>query len=115
MILRLKANVIVVGAGPVGLLACLLMDKFKIDYLAVERSTSLRQHPSAHWINMRSKEIFSEIPGLVKNVEALQEDWRYFAHYRYVERVLGKSLGSDNHFAPSIRDKLFSLKKYSQF
>ena len=65
MKLHLRADVIVIGCGPVGLLASLLMEKFGINYLAVEKSSSLRQHPSAHWINMRSKEIFSEIPGLV--------------------------------------------------
>lgn len=68
MKLHLRADVIVVGCGPVGLLASLLMSKLGINHIAVERSSTLRQHPSAHWINMRSKEILSEIHGLVEKV-----------------------------------------------
>jgi 2-polyprenyl-6-methoxyphenol hydroxylase-like FAD-dependent oxidoreductase len=34
----LTSKVAIVGGGPVGLLGCLLLEKFKIDYVCLEKS-----------------------------------------------------------------------------
>lgn len=60
----LTSKVAIVGGGPVGLLGCLLLEKFKIDYLCLEKSEKLRSHPSAHWVSAKSKQIMSQITGL---------------------------------------------------
>jgi putative polyketide hydroxylase len=55
----IQTEVVVVGGGPVGLTAAMLLEKFKIGYVVLEKNKSLRTHPSAHWINIRTKEIFA--------------------------------------------------------
>ena len=54
---RLETRVLVVGAGPVGILTGLLLDRLGIDFLIVERRPGLHQAPQAHVISSRSLEI----------------------------------------------------------
>lgn len=97
-----KTKVAVIGSGPVGLLASLLLEHYKIPFRTFEKCQSFRAHPSAHWISARSKQILSQIPGLTQKIDSIQENWNYFTHYRYVEKIGGYELGAMNHFTPSI-------------
>jgi len=65
-------KVAVVGAGPVGLLGCLLLESFNVDYACFEKADRLRSHPSAHWVSARSKQILSQIRGLPERIDAAQ-------------------------------------------
>ena len=58
---EIEKKVLIVGGGPVGLLCGLLCQKYKIDHLIIEKKQDLTSHPSAHYLNMRSMEILSEI------------------------------------------------------
>ena len=54
-------DVLIVGAGPCGLLAKLFLNKYNIQSIVVEKNPYLTSHPSAHYINMRSMEILAEL------------------------------------------------------
>jgi 2,4-dichlorophenol 6-monooxygenase len=46
-------EVIVVGAGPAGLVASLLLSKYHMPHMLVEQSAEPHNHPQAHFINCR--------------------------------------------------------------
>ena len=57
-------KVIVVGAGPVGLVASLLLSKYHVAHVLVEQLAEPDGHPQAHFINCRSMEILRELNAL---------------------------------------------------
>lgn len=60
----LRRKVAIVGCGPVGMLGSLILENLGIEYVALEKYTSPRSHPSAHWLSANSKAIMRQIPGL---------------------------------------------------
>lgn len=61
-------------------------------------------HPSAHYLNMRTMEVFSEIDGLAKEIYQETENINLFRFYKYCKRIFDKNglfLETD-HFYPSI-------------
>ena len=60
----IKKKIALVGCGPVGLLGSLLMEHYNIDYIAVDKLSTPRTHPSAHYISANSKCILQQIPSL---------------------------------------------------
>jgi 2-polyprenyl-6-methoxyphenol hydroxylase-like FAD-dependent oxidoreductase len=79
----LKTTTAIIGGGPVGLLGCLLLSKFNIDFLCFEQHEKLRSHPSAHWLSARSKQIIQQINNLHNKIDKNQEDFNNFKYYRY--------------------------------
>jgi 2-polyprenyl-6-methoxyphenol hydroxylase-like FAD-dependent oxidoreductase len=57
-------KVIVVDAGPVGLIASLLLSKYYVPHVLVEQLAEPDDHPQAHFINCRSMEILRELDPL---------------------------------------------------
>ncbi|TDH68178.1 hypothetical protein CCR75_004480 [Bremia lactucae] len=54
-----RSRVLVVGGGPVGLSTALLLEKvFNVPTRIVERKRSPTQHPQAHFMNLRTMEVF---------------------------------------------------------
>lgn len=53
----LETEVLIVGAGPSGLLMALLLRRLGVSALIVERGTRLRRAPAAHVVNARTLEI----------------------------------------------------------
>jgi 2,4-dichlorophenol 6-monooxygenase len=51
------ADVLVVGAGPTGLMATLLLRRLGVDVLCIERRPGPRREPAAHVVNARTFEI----------------------------------------------------------
>lgn len=47
-------QVVVVGAGPVGLVASLLLSNYHVPHVLVEQLAEPDTHPQAHFINCRS-------------------------------------------------------------
>jgi 2,4-dichlorophenol 6-monooxygenase len=58
---RVETPVLVVGAGPVGLAASLLLSRHGIEHLVVDRRPGPHRAPQAHVVNPRSLEIFRQI------------------------------------------------------
>ena len=54
-------EVLIIGAGPSGMVSALCLAKLGISSLVVERNTTLNPHPKAHELNARSIEILSEL------------------------------------------------------
>jgi len=50
-------SVLVIGGGPAGLLASILLARFDIDHIVIERRTGPQPAPAAHVINTRTMEI----------------------------------------------------------
>lgn len=50
--------VAVIGAGPTGLTASLLLSRLRVPHVILERRHALPTHPQAHFINYRTMEIF---------------------------------------------------------
>ncbi len=76
-------NVVVIGAGPVGLVASLLLSKYRIRHMLVEELNEPDDHPQAHFINCRSMEILRELDGLdqvIQSQSAPANEWRRFVY-----------------------------------
>jgi 2-polyprenyl-6-methoxyphenol hydroxylase-like FAD-dependent oxidoreductase len=57
-----RRRVIISGAGPTGLTSALLLAKYGVPSVVLERSSSLPNHPKAHCINQRTMEVFRGMP-----------------------------------------------------
>lgn len=53
-------KVLIVGGGPVGMAMAVLMERFEIEYLLVERSDGVTDHPKARGCNTRTMELFRQ-------------------------------------------------------
>ena len=60
MEISLKTNVLIVGAGPTGLLGSILLSQLGIDHVVIDRKTAINQAPAAHVINTRTLEIYRQ-------------------------------------------------------
>ena len=66
---KLGTDVCIVGCGPVGMVLKLMLDKFDINSVIIERDQEMPQHPKAHYLSFRTCEILSDL-GLGKNLKA---------------------------------------------
>lgn len=92
--------VLIVGAGPVGLVLSILLTKLGVKCCIIERSQQFKQHPQAHFINNRTMEVFRKLDGLSEEIEELQppvEQWRRFI---YCSTLSGPILGTVDHMQP---------------
>ncbi|NCF43647.1 MAG: hypothetical protein GWP70_02350 [Proteobacteria bacterium] len=64
-------DVLIVGAGPTGLCASLLLSQQGISHIVVERKAGVLQAPAAHVINTRTMEIFAQLGLPVAELYAL--------------------------------------------
>lgn len=88
-----ETRVLIVGAGPVGLVTGLLLDRLGVDFLIVERRQGLHQAPQAHVISSRTLEICRVVgidPMAVYAAGPPREDIRTV---RWVDRLVGRDLG----------------------
>ncbi len=110
--IALTHDVIVVGAGPVGLVASLLLSKYQVPHLLVEQLTEPDNHPQAHFINSRTLEVLRELDGLDQTVlaqSAPPDHWRRFVYCTRLSGLpalgqiepesAGSLLGVVDHFA----------------
>ncbi len=65
-------DVLVVGAGPVGLTASVLFQKMGIKTMVVDKRSTMNTHPKARSLNVRSVEIFR-----VLGIEAAIREWDF--------------------------------------
>ncbi len=68
--------VLIVGGGPTGLLASILLSKLDIDHVLVEQRTDIQQAPAAHVINTRTMEIYRQAGINVDDLYALDRHQR---------------------------------------
>ncbi|KAJ4798841.1 3-(3-hydroxy-phenyl)propionate/3-hydroxycinnamic acid hydroxylase [Rhynchospora pubera] len=100
--------VLIVGAGPVGLVLSMLLTKFGIKCAVLEKSLSFSRHPQAHFINNRSMEIFRKLDGLAEEIESSQPPVDLWRKFIYCTSLSGSILGSVDHMQPEDFEKVNS-------
>jgi 2-polyprenyl-6-methoxyphenol hydroxylase-like FAD-dependent oxidoreductase len=72
--------VAIVGAGPTGLTLSALLSRAGVQSVVLEKEPALTDHPQAHFINLRSMEIFRHAMGGVDaaiwKASPPKEQWR---------------------------------------
>ena len=104
---RTTTPVAIVGAGPVGLTLALLLSKFGVRSTVVERLPAPSVHPQAHFINVRSMEVFRSITNhkgrsvadAITSLARPRGEWSRFL-YSAGPLLNGTCLGSTQHFPP---------------
>ncbi|MEM7412367.1 MAG: FAD-dependent monooxygenase [Myxococcota bacterium] len=80
--------VLIIGAGPTGLVLSILLSRFGVDSLLVERNPSTCDHPQAHVVNQRSMEIFRAL-GIDEEIRAAALPLERGGHVRWVRSMSG--------------------------
>jgi len=55
-----RIKVMVIGGGPVGLAMAVMLDRFQIEFVLVERSPGISDHPKARGCDIRTMELFRQ-------------------------------------------------------
>lgn len=93
------SRVVIVGAGPVGATAALLLADHGIDTIVVERRTHPSAHPAAHVLSTRTLEIFREL-GLEHEVRRLSSRIYELRDAIYATTFAGPELGRVSIYEP---------------
>ena len=93
------SRVLIVGAGPAGATAALLLAEHGIDTLVVERRTAPSAHPAAHVLSTRTLEVFREL-GLEPDVRRLSSPIYQLRDIIYATSLSGPELGRITIFDP---------------
>uniref|UniRef100_A0A1D1YXN3 2,4-dichlorophenol 6-monooxygenase n=1 Tax=Anthurium amnicola TaxID=1678845 RepID=A0A1D1YXN3_9ARAE len=115
---EIHVPVLIVGAGPVGLVLSLFLTKLGIKCAVIEKSIAFSQHPQAHFINNRSMELFCKLDGLADDIQRLQPPLDLWRKFVYCTSLSGTILGSVDHMQPQDFEKLvspISVAHFSQY
>ncbi len=91
--MTIEVPVLIVGAGPVGLMAGLLLDQQGIDYRIVERRPALHHAPQAHVVSHRTLEICRSVGIDDGPIRAAGPAIGDSTTIRWVDRLAGRDLG----------------------
>ncbi|HXJ34819.1 MAG TPA: FAD-dependent monooxygenase [Candidatus Eisenbacteria bacterium] len=91
--MRLEAPVVIVGAGPSGMAAALLLSRLGIASLVVERRAAPQSAPAAHVVNARTFEIFRSAGVDMKAIAAACQDPADAGQVLWVTTLAGQELG----------------------
>lgn len=83
--------VLIVGGGPVGLAASILLSRHGVRSLLIERNQTTSQHPKATVLNARSMELFRQW-GIEAQVRAQGVPQEPMLHMRWVRSLSGEEL-----------------------
>jgi len=90
---QVEVPVLIVGAGPVGMMASILLERFGIGSLVVERREGPHRAPQAHMINPRSLEICRQARIDVDRLRALATPRADGSEVAWVTTLTGQELG----------------------
>jgi 2,4-dichlorophenol 6-monooxygenase len=91
---RLETSVLVVGAGPVGLTASILLAQQGIESLVIDRRDGPHRAPQAHVVNPRSLEIFRQMGLDMETLRSRATRREDGSRVRWMTRLDGEDLGS---------------------
>jgi putative polyketide hydroxylase len=83
--------VLIVGAGPVGLTAALLLARLGVRSMLVERRVSTSIHPRAKAINTRTMELY-RLMGLEERIRAAGSELTRSQYWLFVETLAGREI-----------------------
>ncbi|KAJ4839394.1 hypothetical protein Tsubulata_016848 [Turnera subulata] len=107
--------VLIVGAGPVGLVLSLLLTKLGIKCSIMEKSKAFSNHPQAHFINNRSMEVFRKLDGLAEEIQNSQPPVDLWRKFIYCTSLTGQILGSVDHIQPQDLENVVSPVSVAHF
>ncbi|KAJ4968259.1 hypothetical protein NE237_014960 [Protea cynaroides] len=107
--------VLIVGAGPVGLVLSIILTKLGVKCAVLEKSKTFSQHPQAHFINNRSMEVFRKLNDLAKEIQKLQPPVDLWRKFIYCTSLSGYILGSVDHMQPEEFEQEFSPVSVAHF
>ncbi|HYB98633.1 MAG TPA: FAD-dependent monooxygenase [Candidatus Limnocylindrales bacterium] len=90
---QLDVDVLIVGAGPVGLTAAMLLGRMGITAAIVERRPGPQRAPAAHVVNARTLEIFRQAGVDMDAIAAVSKDPADAGRVYWVDRLGGQVLG----------------------
>ena len=93
------SRVLIVGAGPAGATAALLLAEHGIDTLVIEQRVAPSTHPAAHVLSTRTLEIFREL-GLEHDVRRLSSRIYELRDIIYATSLTGPELGRITIYDP---------------
>lgn len=91
---RLDVDVLIVGAGPVGLTAALLLDRLGCSVVIVERRGGPQRAPAAHVVNARTFEVWRQIGLDVDHIRSHAKDPADAGAVHWVTKLGGDVIGS---------------------
>lgn len=91
---RVDVPVLIVGGGPVGMTASILLAQQGVANLVVERRKSVQRAPAAHVVNARSFEILRSAGVDMAEIAAACKDPADAGRVRWVTTLTGEELGS---------------------
>ncbi|KAK4429710.1 putative polyketide hydroxylase [Sesamum alatum] len=107
--------VLIVGAGPVGLVLSILLTKLGVKSVVLEKSSAFSRHPQAHFINNRSMEVFRKLNGLADEILRYQPPVDLWRKFIYCTSLTGPVLGSVDHMQPQDFDRIVSPVSVAHF
>nr|GEY80208.1 aromatic-ring hydroxylase-like protein [Tanacetum cinerariifolium] len=107
--------VLIVGAGPVGLVLSALLTKLGVKCAVLERSTTFSKHPQAHFINNRSMEVFSKLDGLAEEIQRFQPPVELWRKFIYCTSLTGSTIGSVDHMQTQDFNQIVSPVSVAHF
>jgi len=88
-----QVDVLIVGAGPVGLAAAIMLERLGVSCMLVERRSGLHTAPQAHVISSRSLEICRAMGIDDADIRAGGTHPGDSLHIRWVDHLVGRDLG----------------------
>ncbi|KAH7833381.1 hypothetical protein Vadar_005755 [Vaccinium darrowii] len=107
--------VLIVGAGPVGLVLSILLTKLGVKCAVLEKSTTFSKHPQAHFINNRSMEVFRKLDGLAEEIQKSQPPVDLWRKFIYCTSLSGSILGSVDHMQSQDFEQVVSPVSVAHF
>ena len=90
---EVDVDVLIVGAGPVGLLGGILASRQGLSSLVVERRAGPQTAPAAHAVNARTYEICRQAGLDMERIHAAGQDAADAGHVNFVTRLNGELIG----------------------
>lgn len=87
-----ETEVLIVGAGPAGAMAALLLSEYGIKNLVINKFRSTSPGPRSHITNQRTMEILRDV-GLEAKAKNLATPQEYMANQVYAESLVGEEFG----------------------